>query len=229
MRGIRSAVAIAVVLAATFTSAVPSTAEDLCYRFAPDSAYEVSGYAWTGTVRTISKPRRSNLPREFWTFDIVFDVDQVFRNGTDGGLEPNANLVAGEAFPLRTRGCQGVRRLRPGHRYLVSTRSPGLASTSQTIAWRVDGPSAELVTGMYDVAARVEPELAMPESLAEALAVVAPRAVPDPSAAEPVKSGETHRQSMLCPSTSLGLLIQAAPGSFGGSGRLLTNRSGWAA
>ena len=47
--------------------------------------------------------------------------------------------------------------------------------------------------------------------------------------AEPGKPGETRRQAMLCPSTSLGLLIQAGPGKAGGSGGLLTNRSGCAA
>jgi len=46
---------------------------------------------------------------------------------------------------------------------------------------------------------------------------------------EPVKPDETRRHAMLCPSTSLGLLIQAGPGSFGGVGGLLTKRSGWAA
>ena len=46
---------------------------------------------------------------------------------------------------------------------------------------------------------------------------------------EPVKPGETHPDALFCQSTSFGLLIQAGPGSCGGSGRLLTKRSGCAA
>ena len=45
---------------------------------------------------------------------------------------------------------------------------------------------------------------------------------------EPVEPGETHRHAMDWPSTSFGWLIQAGPGSLGGVGGLLTNRSGWA-
>ena len=46
---------------------------------------------------------------------------------------------------------------------------------------------------------------------------------------EPVKPGETRPDALFCQSTSFGLLIQAGPGSCGGSGRLLTKRSGCAA
>lgn len=47
---------------------------------------------------------------------------------------------------------------------------------------------------------------------------------------EPVKSPETRPHEIFCvASSSLGLLIQAGPGSGGGVGARRTNRSGWAA
>ena len=46
---------------------------------------------------------------------------------------------------------------------------------------------------------------------------------------EPVKPGETRGVDQLCAGGSFGWLIQAGPGSRGGSGRLFTKRSGWAA
>ncbi|MGH8937045.1 MAG: IS110 family transposase [Acidimicrobiia bacterium] len=47
---------------------------------------------------------------------------------------------------------------------------------------------------------------------------------------EPVKRFETLLHGFFCAASSLlGLLIHAAPGSGGGVGVLLTNRSGWAA
>ena len=76
-----------------------------------------------------------------------------------------------------------------------------------------------------------DPTVAVPAPVEPAPVDTVPADTTTPAVAEPVNLVEALRCGIYCVAScvSVGGLIQAVPGSFGGSGGFRTNRSGWAA
>jgi hypothetical protein len=179
----RLVMAAASVVAITF--AVPADsirAEDpnVCFRVGPGSARAVRGYTFSGRVTHV---RRGDDAQGKPAGSIDIRVEHVYAASGEQPLLSGLHLAAGTSVRIPNRSCAPLRGLNVGNRYLVSSsRINGDGPTTfETAAWLLAGQGAAFVDMGYVNDKILDPRLPRAGSLQEALALVAPDAVPPPT------------------------------------------------
>jgi hypothetical protein len=149
-----------------FVLPAAAQAENPCDKWAPQGVGWVKCFVWTGTVTKVDP---GNI--------IEMRIDHVFASDQAAQYQPLEPLVAGGVVSLPTRECFAISGLQRGLTYLVATAgiAPYGPNTMHTVIWHVRGSRVELVH-MYASEYRLPAAFKRADTLAEAVAIVAPGA-----------------------------------------------------
>jgi len=182
-------VAVNALLVSWLVMPMEVAAENVCSLPAPGHASDVRGYTWTGMLSDIVAGPLDGGGQP--TFVMVFAVDHVYADANEPSFPKGLTLAVGEDFRMHMDTCGLAPGFKKRLEYLVSTSQITQfgVGTEQLVAWEVTGEHVVLAD-IYDGQLTHGPFIE-PMSLDEALALVAPGAMPptDPNEAVSPTSG----------------------------------------
>lgn len=134
-----AAIAIVVLLLTAHTAGFEPVAKaESCVRSLPQDVKDARGHTFVGTVTALLRRDKLDYVR--------LDVGKVFA-GTNEPPDGPLGVVLRSDSPIElySPNCDGIRNLRVGQRYLVSTWFLHISPASLTAIWALDGDSAALV------------------------------------------------------------------------------------